>query len=241
VLEREAKTDAGGSARLTLDPTIEPTAQPRRYSVEATVTGEDDIQVRSIQNVVALPPFTLGVKIPRYLPQAGAIEPEILAVKADGTPLAGLDMSVRLIRRNWSSVLQASDFSQGSAKYVTQVIDETLVERKVTSAADAQKLSFEAREPASTWSGGGDGPDRPPPDRLVDFFMGGNTPVTWSRPPADTVTVSTEKEEYAPGETATLVVQSPFQNARALAIVEEPEGASATTGSTSRTASAAMS
>ncbi len=225
VLEREAKTDAGGSARLTLDPTIEPTAQPRRYSVEATVTGDDDIQVRSIQNVVALPPFTLGVKIPRYLPQAGAIEPEVLAVKADGTPLAGLDMNVRLVRRNWSSVLQASDFSQGSAKYVTQVIDETLVERKVTSGAEAQKLSFEARE-AGVYLVQVEASDRIGRRQIVsvDFFMGGSTPVTWSRPPAETVSVSTEKEEYAPGETATLVVQSPFQNARALAIVEEPEG-----------------
>ena len=196
VLEREAKTDAGGSARLTLDPTIEPTAQPRRYSVEATVTGDDDIQVRSIQNVVALPPFTLGVKIPRYLPQAGAIEPEILAVKADGTPLAGLDMNVRLVRRNWSSVLQASDFSQGSAKYVTQVIDETLVERKVTSGAEAQKLSFEARE-AGVYLVQVEASDRIGRRQIVsvDFFMGGSTPVTWSRPPAETVSVSTEKEE----------------------------------------------
>lgn len=58
----------------------------------------------------------------------------------------------------------------------------------------------------------------------VDFFVGGDTPVTWARPPAQTATVTTEKEGYAPGETATLVIQSPFHTARALAIVEEPEG-----------------
>ncbi|MDB5510539.1 MAG: alpha-2-macroglobulin [Enterovirga sp.] len=225
VLEREAKTDAGGAARLTLDPTVEPTAQPRRYSVEATVTGEDDIQVRSIQTVVALPPFTLGVKIPRYLPQTGTIEPEILAVKADGAPLPGLELTVKLVRRNWSSILQASDFSQGSAKYVTQIIDETLVERKVTSAAEPTRLSFEARE-AGVYLVQVEASDRIGRRQIVsvDFFMGGNTPVTWSRPPAETVAVTTEKEEYAPGETATLVVQSPFQSARALAVVEEPEG-----------------
>ncbi|MBV9076250.1 MAG: alpha-2-macroglobulin, partial [Methylobacteriaceae bacterium] len=225
VLEREARTDAGGAARLTLDPTIEPTAQPRRYAVEATVTGDDDIQIRSIQNVVALPPFTLGVKVPRYLPQAGAIEPEILAVKADGSPLAGLEMTVRLVRRNWSSVLQASDFAQGSAKYVTQVVDETLVERKVTSTAEVQKLAFEARE-AGVYLIQVEASDRIGRRQIVsvDFFMGGSTPVTWSRPPAETVTVTTEKDEYAPGETATLVLQSPFQSARALAVVEEPEG-----------------
>ncbi len=54
--------------------------------------------------------------------------------------------------------------------------------------------------------------------------MAGNTPVTWQRPPAQTVTVTTDKDRYDPGDTATLIVQSPFQTGRALAVVEEPEG-----------------
>jgi uncharacterized protein YfaS (alpha-2-macroglobulin family) len=225
VLEREIKTDGGGSGRLTLDPTIEPTAQARRYQVEATVTGEDDIQVRSVQSVTALPAFVLGVKVPRYLPDAQTIEPELLALDGAGEPLAGLEMTVRLIKRNWHSVLQASDFSQGSAKYVTETIDEKLVERKVTSAKEAEKVAFEARG-AGVYILELEASDRIGRKQLVsvDFFVGGGTPVTWSRPPAQTASVTTEKDAYAPGETASLIVQSPFQTARALAVVEEPEG-----------------
>ncbi len=58
----------------------------------------------------------------------------------------------------------------------------------------------------------------------VDLFMAGNTPVTWSRPPAKTVTVTPDRADYAPGETATLLIESPFQNARALVVTEQPEG-----------------
>src|SRR5215475_2863990 len=225
VLERDGRTDAGGSARITFDTTIEPTAQPRRYFIEATVTGEDDIQVRNVHSVIALPPFVLGVKVPRYFPGPGAIEPEILSLDANGEPLAGLDMTVRFIRRNWTSMLQASDFSQGSAKYVTQVIDETLVERQVRSTAEAQRLTFETRE-SGVYLVQVEATDRIGRRQQVsvDFFVGGATPVTWARPPAQTATVTTDKESYAPGETATLVIQSPFQTGRALAIVEEPEG-----------------
>ena len=225
VLERDGRTDDGGSARVTLDPTMEPTAQPRRYQVEATVTGDDDIQVRSILSVAALPPFVLGVKTPRYLPQAGVIEPEILAVNADGEPLAGVEIAVKLIKRNWTSVLQASDFSQGSAKYVTEVVDETVATRKLTSSDQAQPLRFDARE-AGVYIVEAEASDRLGRRQVasVDLFMGGDTPVTWSRAPAQTVSVSSDKEAYAPGESATLVVQSPFQTARALAIVEEPSG-----------------
>ena len=225
VLQQDGKTDAGGSAQITLDPTIEPTAQPRRYVVEATVTGDDDMQIRSTQHVVALPPFTLGLKVPRYLPQAGALEPQILAVDGAGKPIAGVDMTVRLVRRNWNSVLQASDFSQGSAKYVTQVIDETLEERKVTSTTDAQTQHFDLPE-AGVYIVSVEAADKigRAQSVKVDLFAAGDTPVTWSRPPGQNVTVTTDKDAYAPGETATLVIESPFQTARALAVVETPDG-----------------
>jgi hypothetical protein len=225
VLERETKTDDGGSARITLDPTIEPTAQPRRYAVEATVTGDDDIQVRSTHSIIALPPFVLGVKVPRYMPEATAIEPEVLALNAAGEPLAGVEMTMRLVKRNWSSVLQASDFSQGTAKYVTEVVDEPLVERKITSTGEVQKIAFETKG-AGVYVVEIEASDRIGRRQSVsvDFFVSGGTPVTWSRPPAQTVQVAADKDSYAPGETATLVIQSPFQTARALAVVEEPDG-----------------
>ncbi|EHL99713.1 alpha-2-macroglobulin family protein [Acetobacteraceae bacterium AT-5844] len=225
VMNREARTDDGGAARLDLDPTVEPTAQPRRYRIEATVTGDDDIQVRSTQNVVALPPFVLGLKVPRYIAQAGAIDAEALAVDAEGKALPGIAITARLIRRNWNSVLQASDFSQGSARYVTQVVDETVEERRVTSTEDAQALRFEAQE-AGVYLVELEAEDRTGRRQTVrvDLFMAGDSAVTWARPPAQTVTVTPEKDSYAPGETATLLIQSPFQTARALAVVEEPDG-----------------
>jgi uncharacterized protein YfaS (alpha-2-macroglobulin family) len=225
VLNREAKTDTAGGAFLTLDPTIEPTAQPRQYLIEATVTGDDDIQVRSTQRIPALPPFVLGVKVPRYLPQAGAIEPEVVALDADGKELPDLPMRVRLVRRNWNSTLQASDFAQGSAKYKTEVLDETVEERSLASGAAPLPLHFDVRD-AGVYVVELEAEDKAGRRQVVrvDLFMSGDTPVTWSRPPAQTVTLTPDKPEYAPGEAATLLLQSPFQSARALAVVEEPEG-----------------
>lgn len=226
VLERDGRTDAGGASRMTFDTTIEPTAQPRRYSIEATVTGDDDTEVRNVVNIIATPPFALGVKTPRYVEKPGSIEPQIIAVDGKGEATPGVEMTIRFIKRNWVSTLQASDFSQGAAKYVTQTIDDTLIERKVASTKEAQKLSFEAKE-AGVYLVQVEAYDKIGRRQQVsvDFFVGGQSPVTWARAPSQTATVTTDKESYAPGETATLVVQSPFQKARALAIVEEPSGA----------------
>lgn len=225
VLERDQSTDAGGAARMTFDTTIEPTAQPRRYSIEATVTGDDGVEVRNVQNVIALPPFVLGVMTPRYVERPGVVSPELIAIDGKGETIAGLEMTLRFIRRNWISTLQASDFAQGAAKYVTQVQDETIFERKLTSAKETQKVELQARE-AGVYVVQLEAYDRLNRRQQVsvDFFVGGDTPVTFARPPASAATVTTDKDKYAPGETATLVIQSPFQNARALAIVEQPSG-----------------
>ena len=63
-----------------------------------------------------------------------------------GTRSPGLAMTVRLVHRQWNSLLQASDFAQGSAKYETQVMDETVEERQVTSGAAAMPVHFDVRE-----------------------------------------------------------------------------------------------
>lgn len=55
-LERQDTTDAEGLAKLVLNPAIEPTAQPRSYVVEATVTGADDQTVTATKQIIALPP-----------------------------------------------------------------------------------------------------------------------------------------------------------------------------------------
>ncbi|MBY6241765.1 MG2 domain-containing protein [Methylosinus sp. Sm6] len=225
VLERDARTDAGGASRMSFDTTIEPTAQPRRYSIEATVTGEDGLEVRNVQNVIAVPPFMLGLKIPRYVERPGAVTPEFIALDGKGEAVENLPVTLRFVRRNWVSTLQASDFAQGAAKYVTQVIEDTILERKLTSAKEAQRIELEARE-AGVYVVQLEAYDRIGRRQQVsvDFFVGGNTPVTFQRPPASTATIATDKQAYAPGETATLIIQSPFQNAQALAIVEQPNG-----------------
>ncbi|HRD49306.1 MAG TPA: alpha-2-macroglobulin family protein [Candidatus Contendobacter sp.] len=224
-LQRPGQTDGEGGATLTLDPTAEPTAQPRRYLIEATVTGPDEMQARATLPVVALPPFALGVKVPRYFTDADAVEPEILVADPEGKPLPGRAVTVRLIKRNWNSILQASDFAQGAAKYVTEVIDETLSETVLTSADEVQKLHLPLRD-AGVYLLQLEAADRLGRAQKVsvDFFVEGKTPVTWSQPPAQIVTVTADKDAYNPGETAILMVQSPFQTARALAVVEEPEG-----------------
>jgi uncharacterized protein YfaS (alpha-2-macroglobulin family) len=225
-LESSSKTDGEGRDKLILDPTHEKTSQPRRYVVEATVIGDDDKTVTNTEDVLALPAFVLGMKAPRYIDKGDSIPVEVLMVDGDGKPLAGRNVTLRLLQRQWSSILQASDFTDGKPKYRTEVVDEKRLERTVRTGDDSVKLDLPIA---------GSGVyivEIEASDDLgrrqtvsVDLFAGGNQPVTWSRPPAQVFKVTADKPAYGPGETANLVLESPFQTARALAIVEMPDGA----------------
>ena len=225
VLERDEKTDEHGGAQLALDPTIEPTAQPRKYRVEATVTGDDDQTVTNTQEILALPPFVLGLKVPRYLEHGDKIEPSILVEDGQGHAISGQPVTVRLLRRQWNSILQAGDFTQGQAKYVTEAIEDKVAEIALTSGEQPLTPSFPIQG-AGVFVVEVESADKLGRLQTVkmDLFAGGDRPATWSRPPAEVFSVAPDKTAYAPGDTATLILQSPFQTARALAIVEEPGG-----------------
>jgi uncharacterized protein YfaS (alpha-2-macroglobulin family) len=224
-LERQDTTDATGAANLVLNPAVEPTAQPRTYVVEATITGADDQTVTAARAVVALPPFVLGLKVPRYVERATRIQPEVVVVGPDDKPLAGQAVTVRLLQRQWHSHLQASDFSDGVARYRTDVVDQKVAELKVTSGAAPTPV------PLTIPRSGVYVVEVEARDRLgrtqvvaVDLYAGGEQAVTWTKPPAGAFNVVADKAEYRPGETAVLVLESPFQRGRALAVIEAPEG-----------------
>lgn len=224
-LEREDRTDAEGSARLSLDPAAEATAQPRVYVVEATVTGADDQTVTATRRIVALPPFVLGLSVPRYLEHATVLEPQVVVLDGDGTPLAGTEVTVRLLHRQWHSYLQASDFSDGEARYVTDVVDDEVSTTTVTSLAEPLTLELPIAE-AGVYVVELEARDRIGRTQTVavDLYAGGDAPVTWSKPAGRVLEVTTDADRYDPGDIATFVLESPFQHARVLTVVEAPSG-----------------
>ncbi|MES1982905.1 MAG: MG2 domain-containing protein [Pseudomonadota bacterium] len=225
VMEREGVTDAQGAASLVLNPATETTGQPRSYIVEATVTGADDQTVSTTKRVLALPAVVLGLKTPRYLEQAKSVTPEIIVVGPDGGLVAQQTVTVRLIKREWHSYLRADDFSQAEPKYITEVVDKKISEQQVKSGAEPLRVVLPL-DGAGVYVIELETQDRLGRAQMVavDLYAGGDEPVNWSRQSSDVFKVTSDKASYAPGDIAHLIVQSPFQQAHGLAIVETPDG-----------------
>ncbi|MEQ1503706.1 MAG: alpha-2-macroglobulin family protein, partial [Myxococcota bacterium] len=221
----DATTAANGESSLSLDPGIEADARPRTYLVEATVTGADDLTVTSTLRVDAVPAFVLGLKAPRYLPDAKAIPVEVVAVGPDGAVVPGLDTTVRLIRREWHSVLEAGDFTTGQAKYLTDVVDVPVRDTPVETGARAVSTSLPIDRPGVylVEVEARDALDRVQVVR-IDLYAGGEGAVGWEKPKAGTFDLSLDAKSYRPGKQANIVVRSPFQQGSALAVIEAPDG-----------------
>ncbi len=218
-------TDEQGRAVLPIDPTAELTAEPRTYLVEATVTGEDDQTVTTTHRIDALPPFVLGLSVPRYQERADHIPAEVLVAGADGGLIAGQPVSIRLLQRQWHSHLQAGDFTDGAARYITDSVDVLLSEQQLVSASSPVKLRLPISE-AGVYIVELESHDRMGRASTVsvDLFAGGDGAVSWEKPEAGVFELQTDAADYAPGSTAAIVLKSPFQSARALAIIEAPGG-----------------
>ncbi|MBT3223242.1 MAG: alpha-2-macroglobulin, partial [Proteobacteria bacterium] len=224
-LVRSGKTDTDGHAQIRIDPTIEPTAQPRTYVIEATVTGADDQTVTTTSRVNVVPAFVLGLKVPRYIENAKEISGQLVVASPSGTLLSGQAVTARLIHRQWHSHLQATDFTDGVAKYVTDVVDVPVGETKLTSTNAPLAFEFPL-ERAGVYVVELESHDKLGRAQVVrvDLFAGGKDAMSWERPKAGVFELTADKSRYSPGETASIIIQSPFQSASALVIIETPKG-----------------
>jgi hypothetical protein len=226
LIDRVDKIDSRGQAELRLDPTLHLDLSARRYSIEAEVADADGRDVSGYRSMLVLPPFNIGVKLPqRFRLEPGVIRAPLVAVGVDGKFVAGIPLELTLLRREWHSHLMATDFVKGDIRYQTEVVDQPVATCKINSAAGEVTCPLEAKT-SGVYILRVQGRDRLGRVQTisVDLYVRGEQPVAW-KPSEDAVfKLSLDRKTYNPGDEARVLVRSPFQEARALAIVEDPSG-----------------
>jgi len=225
VITRNAVLDDSGADEISVNPALDLDGSARTYRFEATVVGADNQPVSSVQTVEALPAFVLGLKLPRYSDKPFTLSPEIIAVGVNNKLVKGQEVSVRLYKRIWHSQLRETHFATGQARYTTEQEDIKQAEKLITTEEQSVTPAFELKEAGVYLV------ELVARDKLgrvqtlsADLYVGGQTPIAWKKSREGVFLVTPDKNRYKPGETARLVIQSPFQQGRALVVVEEPAG-----------------
>lgn len=224
-LERFGQTDASGAASLSLNPATDADPRPRTWVVEATVTGAEGETVTTTRRVEVRPSFVLGVAAPRYLEPGRPLDLQAVAVGGDGSLRPGVPVELTLSRREWHSVLVESDLSAGTPRYHTEPVDLPVSTTTLTTGAVPTRLSLPL-DRAGVWVVTLRAKDRVGRAQSVsvDLYAAGTEALAWKKPDAGAFTTTPDQPAYDPGQTAKLVVQSPFAEARALVVTEAPTG-----------------
>ncbi len=224
-LHEQGTLTVSGAHEITVNPALDMDGSARIYRIEASVTGVDNQVVGAMEEVKALPPFVLGMQLKRYYQKATRISPRIIAVGIDDKPSPGQKVKVRLYRRTWHSHLRETDFSTGKASYVTEQEDKKVFEKEIVSG----KKPVTAELPIA--KAGVYLVELTARDKLgrvqtlsADLYVGGKEALAWKKSRQGVFELSCDKKSYAPGDTARLIIKSPFQRARALIVLQDPGG-----------------
>lgn len=167
--------------------------------------------------------FYLGLKPEtRFLDlsqnQAAIID--VISVTPGGQPISVDQIDVELVREQWNSVREVG--ADGRLRWRSERTEEILIDETIrTDRGQARRLTVPVAE-------GGSYVFRA---RAVDvrgntiqsathFYATGGGYVAWQRSDDDLIALTPERTTYEPGETARILVQSPYEEATALITIE---------------------
>ncbi len=202
------KTDASGAHILHLDFLSANPAVPMSVSTSASVTDVNR-QTWSASSALLVHPSQayVGLRTKKPFVEKGQpFEVDVIGVGIDGAAKLGAKIEVKSVRLDW-------EYKKG--KYVTTEVDPQTC--SVVAAKDAVPCSFGTKE-GGTYKITAlivDERGRPNQTTLTFWVTGGEQPP--SREVAqERVQIIPDKKEYAPGNTAELLIQAPFYPAEAV-------------------------
>lgn len=223
VERKDAELD--GQGQLSLDLRTEAgLGHPYLYTLEGNVT---DVSRQAIAGHASFrvdpAPFYIGVKLPPYFVDTrSGLETDVVAVDLQGRPQAGVSVKVQLVQIQWNSVRRAQGL--GFFTWETEKKEVPAGEWNVTSSASVAPLRVPIERGGfyTLRASAGDGQGHTT-TTATSFYALGAGYTAWARSDHNRIDLVPEKKTYRPGETARIMIKSPWETATAL-LTTEREG-----------------
>jgi alpha-2-macroglobulin len=154
-----------------------------------------------------------------FLTAGETLDYGLIAVTPEGNPVPGNELTVSIMKREWSSVRKAG--VGGQYRWVTERLDSVYENFTVISEEIPHQARFTPTDPGLYYITCSGFDERGNAIRSAAYFyVSGSGYVAWQRTDDDRIELVADAERYAPGETARVIVQSPYERARALVTIE---------------------
>jgi alpha-2-macroglobulin len=214
--------DANGEFTINLPLDISKKKISQIYTVEVTVK---DLNNQSVSNRVSMPvnagDYYLGILNQDYVVSKNdPVNFDVISVDYKGMPVANKSVEVSLYKRSWNTVKKKnvdSDF------YYENSYEDLFVEKKSVTTDDKghATVSFNAKE------GGNFKATASAKDSRGNAILASTTVyvtsdsfLNWGRENNDMIELVPDKNEYKPGDTAKILIKSPYTDVWALVTQE---------------------
>jgi len=225
IAEGEATTDAQGRFLVELAADLGEEVESQTYTVEVTVTDESDQLVAGRAQVVVHQGLVyVGLQPEEYVGRAGQENAiNVLTVDWDSQPAAGQEVTYEVVERRWYSVQEEDDFGRTTWTWGVKELPVEGASGAVTTDADGRaQITFTPpnggvfKVYASTTDARGN------IVRSSAFmWVSGEEFINWRQENSNRIQLIADKDEYKVGETAEILIPSPWQgDAYALITVE---------------------
>ena len=224
IAQGQGRTDASGQLLLTLPADLGDAKASRQFTLEATVTDLAGAVVSGRDNlVVHRSQVYPGVKPREYIGKSGEEQTvDLAALDWDGSPLDGQALTVEIVERRWYSV-QKQD-ATGRVQW-----ESSVEEVPVASFSDIQTDAKGKASVVFTPSSGGVYRARVTAldargnagIASVYLWIASDDYIPWRQTNDHSFELIADRKNYTPGDTAEILIASPFQGeAQALVTVE---------------------
>jgi uncharacterized protein YfaS (alpha-2-macroglobulin family) len=214
----EGFTNSNGILHITLPTTLEDN-RPARMTIEASLTDSTGIPVTG-RTTVDIHPATIYLSLipERYTVRAGErAVVKLMSVDWTGDPIAKQEVEILIERMTWHQI--TDDEGRLSWEW-----DADLVNQETRATHDDGSLSvYFTPEKGGTYrvtSTGTDPVGRPTTGQLTLWVAGQGSGV-WRQPASGRLALVPDREAYSPGDTAYVLVPSPYQEATTALITIE--------------------
>lgn len=206
-------TDGDGKFMLEVPADLLDSRQSQTFKIEATVTDETNQAVSGRASVVVHQGLLyVGVRPRSYVGTEGEEAAfELIAVDWESVPIANQELSVRIVERKWFSVREKAP--DGRSNWTWEV-EETPVTEGTVSTDSNGKASFSFTPPnggvfkayVSTRDANG--------NEVISstmMWVAGSRYVSWRQQNSNRIDIIKDKPDYQLGDTAEILITSPFQ------------------------------
>jgi len=221
--KKEAKLSPSGELTVSVA-TEQKDGRPWVYELEGNVT---DVSRQAIANRASLlvhpASFYVGIKRPPFFLSAkDGVDTAVVALGLDGFLQSNVPVDVELIRVQWNSVRRAE--GRGFYTWETERKEIPAGKKQVTTSTEPVSLHLDTKEGGLYLirASARDSKGRLTTSTTMLYVIGAGY-TAWERYDHNRIDLIPEKKTYRPGDTARVMIKSPWETATAL-LTTEREG-----------------